>query len=84
MNLNTHVYCALFPQAGFNAGDGANYLALPGSGTDAIRNLSSTSNVGKPGKWVYRVDSAEIISGSKSFSPSNTPPDFSLTLLHIN
>ena len=29
---------------------------LPGSGTEDIRNLKSTSNVGKPGLWVFKVD----------------------------
>ena len=42
-------------QAGFNAGDGARSLSLPGSGTAAILSLCSTSNVSIPGVWQYRV-----------------------------
>ena len=53
------------PQAGFNAGDHVRFMALPGSQTDAIRDLSSTSNIGIPGKWVYQVDCEMIISGGK-------------------
>ncbi len=33
---------------------------IPGSNSDA-RNLPTTSNVGVPGMWMYRVDSQDII-----------------------
>ena len=36
---------------------------LPNSGTDAIVNLTETSNVGNPGLWIFRVDENEL--GSK-------------------
>ena len=42
---------------GFNAGDGVNYYTVPESLTaDGVLNLDSTSNVGIPGMYIYRVD----------------------------
>ena len=41
-------------QAGFNDGYGVNYFVVPGSNTSGIVNISSTSNVGIPGKWIFR------------------------------
>ena len=44
-------------QAGFDAGDRTNYLALPGSRTAAILNLLTTSNVtpAQPGLWRFNM-----------------------------
>ncbi|KAK3087620.1 hypothetical protein FSP39_008510 [Pinctada imbricata] len=42
--------------AGFNAGDQRNYYSIEGAQTDAVVNLTLTSNVGIPGKWVFQVD----------------------------
>ena len=42
-------------QAGFDAADGTNFLTLPGSRTNAVRNLCTTSNVGDPGVWRFQV-----------------------------
>lgn len=47
-------------QVGFNAGDGVNYYAVNGSMTDSVLNLPQMSNIGIPGKFVFRVDLAEI------------------------
>ena len=47
-------------QAGFNAGDGIRYFNIPGSRTDESINLPTQSNVGNPGRWIFRVDLAEI------------------------
>ena len=55
-------------QVGFNAGDGVRFLTLPGSQTEAVLNISSTSNVGEPGLWVFRVDGDIVTSGSKLYS----------------
>ena len=42
---------------GFNAGDGLHYITIPESLTaDGVLNLDSTSNVGIPGMYIYRVD----------------------------
>ena len=53
----------MFYQAGFNAGDGINYYEIEGAGTDSVINLTRTSNVCIPGRWIFRVDSREITSG---------------------
>ena len=50
-------------QAGFNAGDGERFFTLPGSGFREVLNLTSSSNVGRPGVWIFRVDEEEIIAG---------------------
>ena len=47
-------------QVGFNAGDGIRFASVPGSQTRDIVNIDSTSNVGIPGVWVFRVDEEDI------------------------
>lgn len=44
-------------QAGYDAGDGKNFLTLPGSRTDGVLALADTSNVGDatPGLWMFSV-----------------------------
>ena len=53
--------------AGFNFNDSSanvmrpvKYFNLPNSGTDAIEELTRTSNVGITGLWIFRVDENEI------------------------
>lgn len=60
-------------QAGFNAGDRVNYHTIDGAGNDSVINLTQTSNMCSPGKWVFRVDSAQIVtdSGSLLLAPSS-------------
>ena len=41
-------------------GTSSDDLFIPGSFSDA-RNLPTTSNVGVPGMWMYRVDSSDFI-----------------------
>lgn len=48
-------------QAGFNSGDETNYYNIPGSRTDAIINITTTSNVNVPGRWVFQVNELELI-----------------------
>lgn len=43
-------------QAGFNAGDQLHYYSIEGAQTPAVINLTLTTNVGIPGKWVFQVD----------------------------
>ena len=43
-------------QVGFDAGDGERFFSVPGSQTDAIVNISTTSNVGIPGVWTLQVN----------------------------
>lgn len=44
-------------QAGFDAGNGTNFFALPGSFTEGVLNLASTSNVSldTPGLWTFAI-----------------------------
>ena len=48
-------------QAGFNAGDGLRFANVPGSQTAEIVNIDSTSNVNRPGVWIFRADEEEIV-----------------------
>ena len=36
---------------------------LPGSNSNATLELNSTSNVGRPGLWIFQVDGEEVVSG---------------------
>ncbi|PIK39480.1 putative sushi domain-containing protein 2-like [Apostichopus japonicus] len=49
-------------QAGFNAGDGIRNFPLPGSRSDDVRDLMENSNIGIPGRWVFKVD-GDMIEG---------------------
>ena len=42
--------------AGISAGDGVRFEQVPGSLTADILDIESTSNVGRPGVWIYRVN----------------------------
>ena len=46
--------------AGYNAGDGIVSYTIPGSLTEEIINIDSTTNVGVPGMWVFRVDQEQL------------------------
>ncbi|XP_057245143.1 sushi, nidogen and EGF-like domain-containing protein 1, partial [Malurus melanocephalus] len=46
--------------AGFNSGDDTNFYNIPGSQTDAVINITTTSNVKVPGCWVFRVDDFQV------------------------
>ncbi|XP_077009440.1 sushi, nidogen and EGF-like domain-containing protein 1 isoform X3 [Tamandua tetradactyla] len=47
-------------QAGFNAGDGQRYFSIPGSRTAAVAEVETTTNVGVPGRWAFRIDDAQV------------------------
>ncbi len=47
-------------KAGFDAGDGKTLFVIPGSCSHDIITIGDRSNVGSPGKWVFRVDNADI------------------------
>lgn len=53
-------------QVGFNAGDGIRFFSVPGAQTNDIVNIDTTTNVGRAGVWMFRVDGEEIISSSCS------------------
>ncbi|KAL7981167.1 hypothetical protein Chor_005401 [Crotalus horridus] len=50
-------------QAGFNSGAADNYFNIPGSWTPSIMNISSTSNIVDPGRWVFEVDVFAVPNG---------------------
>lgn len=60
-------------QAGFNAGDAVNFYEIEGARTTSVINLTKTSNVCIPGRWIFRVDSPAITgnSGKLYTSPSS-------------
>ena len=51
---------------GLNAGDGINFVNVPGSETSSIINITRTSNVCKAGVWIFRVDDLESTTSSSS------------------
>ena len=60
--------------AGFNAGDGIRFALLPQSDTPEIINVSTTSNIGMPGVWMFQVDEENItvdVGSSGSGMPVN-------------
>uniref|UniRef100_A0A8C6TT76 Sushi, nidogen and EGF-like domain-containing protein 1 n=1 Tax=Neogobius melanostomus TaxID=47308 RepID=A0A8C6TT76_9GOBI len=59
--------------AGFNAGDGKRYFNIPGSRTEDIVSVEVTTNVGFPGRWVFRIDHANVEVGSCNNSASVCP-----------
>nr|DBA25970.1 TPA: hypothetical protein GDO54_010287 [Pyxicephalus adspersus] len=56
--------------AGFNAGDGWRYFNIPGSRTDDIAGIANTTNVGVPGRWVFRIDNNNVQVGGCSNATS--------------
>ena len=47
--------------AGINAGDGVNHFTIPGSSTPDIINIDRTSNVGRPGVWMFQVGNSTYV-----------------------
>ncbi|EPY83350.1 sushi, nidogen and EGF-like domains 1 [Camelus ferus] len=47
-------------QAGFNAGDGRRYFSIPGSRSADMAEVETTTNVGVPGRWAFRIDDAQV------------------------
>ena len=47
--------------AGYSAGDGQTYYNISGSLSTELLKISSTSNVGYPGLWVFRVDNNDLV-----------------------
>ncbi|XP_076009719.1 sushi, nidogen and EGF-like domain-containing protein 1 [Genypterus blacodes] len=60
-------------QAGFNAGDGKRYFNIPGSRTADVADVEGTTNVGFPGRWVFRIDDAHVEVGGCNDSASVCP-----------
>ncbi|KAI1699189.1 nidogen-like domain-containing protein [Ditylenchus destructor] len=53
-------------RAGFDLGDGKHYTMIPGSCNGDVLKINHKSNVGSPGKWIFRVDEANIRSAGCS------------------
>ena len=53
----------LMSQVGFNAGDGRRFYSVPGSRQPAIIDVEKTTNVGLPGRWVFRIDDVKVEAG---------------------
>lgn len=43
-------------KSGFDLGDSTTFYTVPGSCSQSIINITQTSNVGVPGKWIFRID----------------------------
>ena len=56
-------------QVGFNAGDGRRCFSVPGSQTASIVNVETTTNVGLRGRWVFRIDEAEVVDAGSKLKP---------------
>jgi hypothetical protein len=61
-----------YPQAGFNAGDGQRYFNIPGSRTADMAEVETTTNVGVPGRWAFRIDDAQVRVGGCSHTSKRT------------
>ncbi|XP_033100056.1 protein mesh-like isoform X2 [Anneissia japonica] len=48
-------------QVGFNAGDGRNFYSVPGSRSESIVDIETTTNVGVIGRWVFRIDEENVV-----------------------
>jgi hypothetical protein len=58
-------------QAGYDAGNNANFFTLPGSRTADVLQLANTSNVSltTPGLWLFNIRGGEIGDGSTPDAP---------------
>ena len=45
-----------FATVGLNAGDGQNFIVLPGSNKVTVVDIEMTSNIGIPGLWAFQVN----------------------------
>ena len=50
-------------QVGFNAGNNMRFLNIPGSRTPNIINITSMSNVGVSGQWVFLISQGKLLYG---------------------
>ncbi|XP_070278685.1 sushi, nidogen and EGF-like domain-containing protein 1 isoform X1 [Myotis yumanensis] len=57
-------------QAGFNAGDGRRYFSIPGSRTADMVEVETSTNVGVPGRWAFRIDDAQVRVGGCAHATS--------------
>ncbi|XP_065510658.1 sushi, nidogen and EGF-like domain-containing protein 1 [Caloenas nicobarica] len=62
-------------QAGFNSGDPAHYATLPGSRSPRVLGVARGTNVGVPGRWIFRVDVDVVTPGPPDVPPGGAPDD---------
>jgi MYXO-CTERM domain-containing protein len=62
-------------QAGFDAGDGTNYEALPGSQTPQVLLLCTTSNVSETGVWRYQIRNGGVAQCGNGYQESGEECD---------
>ncbi|XP_056187494.1 sushi, nidogen and EGF-like domain-containing protein 1 [Falco biarmicus] len=67
-------------QAGFNSGDDLHYYNIPGSRSPAVLRVGHRSNVGVPGRWIFRVDVFTATEGPPD--PPRDPHPLALTIPH--
>ena len=60
ISLTWDEYGSSKSRAFYDAGNGEDYKLLDGSFTPEILKLSINSNVGIPGKWIFRVDESSV------------------------
>ena len=56
---------------GVNAGDGSTSCIVPGSFSPAIINVTSTSNVGIPGRWMFGLNNLNSDCLNSKYNRSN-------------
>lgn len=56
-------------QAGYDAGNGVNFLELPGSFSSDVLNLQNTSNVGTAGLWQFAIRNGGEGDGTSADTP---------------
>ena len=54
-----------YAQVGFNAGDGIHHLSLPTSQSEAVLDITKTSNSRRTNIWTFRTDTNDIIQPGK-------------------
>ena len=54
-NYGSHGLGGISAQAGFDSGDGVNFLQFAEAMTDDIVDIENTSNIGDPGYYIFAV-----------------------------
>jgi len=69
-------------QVGFNAGDSINFYALEDSRTANIVHVNETTNTGQTGRWLFRIENADIDVGG-CFKPGSGERRNNATLIGL-
>ncbi|OWF43092.1 sushi, nidogen and EGF-like domain-containing protein 1 [Mizuhopecten yessoensis] len=68
---------------GFNAGDGLNGYTVNGSLSDDVVNLVNRSNVGVPGKFLFRVDGGTVQPADQTISSNNSKYNYKAVIENL-